>query len=54
MNYLLRILSVLTLVGLLGCTAIKNEHHIPLDHTITIKIQKEVDDFLDDLYEDEE
>lgn len=54
MKYLLRILSVLTLVGLLGCTAIKTEHHITLDHTITIKIEKEVDDFLDDLYEDEE
>tara|TARA_B100001250_G_C19291979_1_gene567963 strand:+ start:193 stop:387 length:195 start_codon:yes stop_codon:yes gene_type:complete len=54
MNYLLRILSVLTLAGLFGCTAIKTEHHITLDHTITIKIEKEVDDFLDDLYEDEE
>ena len=54
MNYLLKILSVLTLVALLGCTAIKTEHHITLDHTITIKIEKEVDDFLDDLYEDEE
>ncbi len=37
-----------------GCTTIKTEHHIVLDHNITIKIEKEVDDFLDDLYGDEE
>ena len=37
-----------------GCTTIKTEHHIVLDHIITIKIEKEVDDFLDDLYGDEE
>ena len=33
-----------------GCTTIKTEHHIVLDHNITIKIEKEVDDFLGDLY----
>jgi len=53
MNYFPKILSVFALVSLLGCTTIKTEHHITLDHTITIKIEKEVDDFLDDLYEDE-
>ena len=37
-----------------GCTTIKTEHHIVLDHNITIRIEKEVDDFLDDLYGDEE
>ena len=53
MNYLLKVLSVFSIVSLLGCTAVKTEHHITLDATITIKIEKEVDDFLSDLYEDE-
>ena len=35
-----------------GCTVMKTEHHIILDHNITleVKIEKEVDNFLDDLY----
>jgi|TARA_B110000467_G_C18028471_1_gene319459 hypothetical protein len=37
----------------LGCTVIKTEHHITLDHNISIKIEKEVNDFLDDLYGDD-
>ena len=37
-----------------GCTTIKTEHHIVLDHNITIKIEKDVDDFLGELYGDEE
>ena len=37
-----------------GCTTIKTEHHITLDHNITIKIEKEVNSFLDDLYGDSE
>ena len=37
-----------------GCTTIKTEHHIVLDHNITIKIEQEVDDFLGDLYGDDE
>ena len=53
MNYFLKILSIFTLASLLGCTTLKTEHHITLDATITIKIEKEVDDFLSDLYEDE-
>ena len=36
-----------------SCTPIKTKHHITLDHNITIKIEKEVNDFLDDLYDDE-
>lgn len=36
---------------LLSCTVVKTEHHITLDHNITIKVEKEVNDFLDDLYE---
>jgi len=34
-------------------TVVKTQHHITLDHNITIKIEKEVNSFLDDLYEDE-
>jgi hypothetical protein len=37
-----------------GCTTIKTEHHIVLDHTLTIKLAAEVEDFLDDLYADED
>ena len=36
-----------------SCTPVKTQHHITLDHNITIKIEKEVNDFLDDLYSDE-
>jgi hypothetical protein len=54
MSYLIRTVLFCTLVSLIGCTTIKTEHHITLDHTITIKIEKEVDDFLNDLYEDED
>jgi len=38
---------------LCSCTPIKTQHHITLDHNITIKIEKEVNDFLDDLYDDQ-
>ena len=40
------------LLSLFACTAVKTEHHITLDHNITIKIEKEVNDFLDDLYDE--
>jgi len=40
------------LVVFASCTMVKTQHHITLDHNITIKIEKEVNDFLDDLYED--
>lgn len=43
----------LTVLFSLGCTVMKTEHHITLDHNISIKIEKEVNDFLDDLYGDE-
>ena len=32
-----------------SCTVVKTQHHITLDHNITIKIEKEVNSFLDDL-----
>ena len=47
---LLPILSMLNVIA--SCTMVKTQHHITLDHNITIKIEKEVNDFLDDLYED--
>ena len=36
-----------------SCTVVKTQHHITLDHNITIKIEKEVNNFLDDLYDEE-
>ena len=54
MSFFLKIVFLCVSTFLIGCTTLKTEHHITLDHTITIKIEKEVDDFLDDLYEDEE
>ena len=53
MYYLSRLLLTLTFIIPFGCTVIKTEHHITLDHNISIKIEKEVNDFLDDLYGDE-
>ncbi|MEC8044403.1 MAG: hypothetical protein VX130_07420 [Verrucomicrobiota bacterium] len=47
-------LSLFPIFFLFGCAKIKTEHHITLDHNITIKIEKEVDDFLDDLYGSDE
>jgi hypothetical protein len=40
----------------IGCTVMKTQHHIILDHNITleVKIEKEVDNFLDDLYGSDE
>ena len=49
----LRLALSITFIMGLGCTVIKTEHHITLDHNISIKIEKEVNDFLDDLYGDE-
>tara|TARA_Y100001934_G_scaffold257292_1_gene326302 strand:+ start:677 stop:889 length:213 start_codon:yes stop_codon:yes gene_type:complete len=50
----MRLSSFSTFVGLAllgaGCPTIKTEHHITLDHNITIRIEKEVNSFLDDLY----
>ena len=46
-------ISLLGIACMLSCTAVKTEHHITLDHNITIKIEKEVNDFLDDLYDDD-
>ena len=49
------LIAATTWVLFAGCTLIKTEHHITLDHNITIRIEKEAEDFLDDLYgEDEE
>ncbi len=53
-NYLKKTALFGVLLCLFACTAVKTEHHITLDHNITIKIEKEVNDFLDDLYEEGE
>jgi hypothetical protein len=45
-------IPLLILLFGIGCTVMKTQHHIILDHNITleVKIEKEVDSFLDDLY----
>ena len=53
MCYFFRILLILTILTSISCTVMKTEHHITLDHNISIKIEQEVNDFLDDLYEDD-
>jgi hypothetical protein len=53
MNFYFRLLLIFIFFGSFGCTVMKTEHHITLDHNISIKIEKEVNDFLDDLYGDE-
>ena len=49
---LTRLSFILLVLAAAGCTTIKTEHHITLDHNITIKIEKEVNSFVDDLYGD--
>lgn len=49
-----RLTFIFAILAFVGCTTIKTEHHITLDHNITIKIEKEVNSFLDDLYGDVE
>ncbi len=49
-----RLSCIIAFIAATGCTTIKTEHHITLDHNITIKIEKEVNSFLDDLYGDSE
>ena len=45
-------IPLLILLFGIGCTVMKTQLHIILDHNITleVKIEKEVDSFLDDLY----
>jgi len=52
-NHMIRLTSVAVFLFLFSCTVVKTQHHITLDHNITIKIEKEVNSFLDDLYEEE-
>lgn len=49
----LHLLCAIVLSVQFSCTVVKTQHHITLDHNITIKIEKEVNSFLDDLYDDE-
>ena len=51
-NNLRKLTILVVLLSHFACTAVKTEHHITLDHNITIKIEKEVNDFLDDLYDE--
>ena len=54
MNFFLKIVFLCVFTFLIGCTTLKTEHHITVDHNITIKIEQEVNDFSNDLYGDEE
>ena len=53
MKIYLHLLFAIVLTIQLSCTVVKTQHHITLDHNITIKIEKEVNNFLDDLYGEE-
>lgn len=52
MNFLNFCLLFCLCFSLTGCFTLKTEHHITLDHNITIKVEKEVNDFVEDLYSD--
>ena len=54
MLQMIRLSFIFSILVAAGCTTIKTEHHITLDHNITIKIEKEVNSFLDDLYGESE
>ena len=54
MLQMIRLSFIFAVLVAAGCTTFKTEHHITLDHNITIKIEKEVNSFLDDLYGDSE
>ncbi|MDA7790828.1 hypothetical protein N8988_02060 [Opitutales bacterium] len=39
--------------GYVSCSLIQSRHHIVLDHNITIKIEQEVEEFINNLYHEE-
>ena len=47
-----RISFILAVLAMASCTAIKTEHHITLDHNITIRIEKEVKNIVEDIFSD--
>ena len=49
-SIIMKYFFVFSLLAFVSCTVVKTEHHITLDHNISIKLEKEVNDFLDDLY----
>ena len=53
MDFLKILLFTFLAFGLAGCFTLKTEHHITLDHNITIKVEKEVNDFVDGLTVDQ-
>jgi hypothetical protein len=46
----MRILIFALGTQLVSCVLINSHHHITLDHNITLKIEKEVSQFIDELY----
>ncbi len=49
----LRVPLILFLLGVTSCNLINTQHHIRLDHNISIKIEREVQGFLENLYQEE-
>ena len=49
----LRSLLNLVLLGVTSCNLINTHHYIRLDHNISIKIEREVQEFVDNLYQEE-
>ncbi len=49
----LRALLNLVLLGVASCNLINTQHRIRLDHNISIKIEREVQGFLENLYQEE-
>ena len=52
MPVFVRISFIFAVLAVAGCTAIKTEHHITLDHNITIRIEKEVENIVEDIFSD--
>jgi hypothetical protein len=46
----MRILILALCTQLASCALMNSHHHITLDHNITLKIEKEVRQFIEELY----
>jgi len=53
MIILIRILFTLTSLGFGSCIMFNSHHHIILDHNISINIEKEVNRYIEGLYQEE-
>jgi len=46
----MRVLFLALCTNLASCALINSHHHITLEHNITLKIEKEVSQFIEELY----